>query len=263
MGFIGGATGQKLKHGLEDLGIKTQLVPIKDETRTNIVITEAGNERYIKVNEAGPTLQAMEIDALYECIKQRIQPGDICALCGSLPPGTPDNFYADMVTLIQDHGARALLDTSGIPLSLGIEACPFLVKPNVLEAAALTGHELNTLADAEVATAILLRAGANIVALSMGAQGMILATKQHANFYILHAEPPQIKVKHPTGAGDALLAGIIYALDHGWSMAETARWGVASGTAAAMREGVSVGSFAEIQRLAPYVSVEEKWSVNE
>ncbi|MDF1513513.1 MAG: PfkB family carbohydrate kinase, partial [Anaerolineae bacterium] len=57
MGFSGGATGHKLEQGLTEIGIYTELVPISDETRTNIIITEADHNRYIKVNEAGPALQ--------------------------------------------------------------------------------------------------------------------------------------------------------------------------------------------------------------
>ena len=263
MGFIGGATGQKLQQGLDHLGIKTDLVQIAGETRTNIVITEAESERYIKVNEAGPTLQPKEISSLFERVRQRIKPGDLCALCGSLPPGTPDSFYADMVTLIQNYGAKALLDTSGIPLQLGLASHPFIIKPNAIEAATITGHPVTTLMEAKAAAHFLLQVGANTVALSMGAQGMILAYERDSRELILHALPPQVQALHPTGAGDALLAGIIYALDQGWSMEDLARWGVASGTAAAMCEGVSVGTYEEIQKLASQVNISEKWNCDE
>jgi 1-phosphofructokinase family hexose kinase len=263
MGFIGGAIGHQLRQGLDNLDIKTDLVSIAGETRTNIVITEADSNRFIKVNEAGPTLQAMEIDALFERVRQRIKPGDLCALCGSLPPGTPDNFYADLVTLVHNCGARTLLDTSGIPLQLGLASHPFLVKPNAVEAATLTGYPVATLVEARTAAHFLLHNGAHIVALSMGAQGMILAYKHDSQVITLQAVPPQVQVLHPTGAGDALLAGIIYALDQGWSMDDLARWGVASGTASAMYEGVSVGTYKEIQTLAPQVIISEKWSCDE
>jgi 1-phosphofructokinase family hexose kinase len=263
MGFIGGATGQKLQQGLNQLGILTELVPISGETRTNIVITEAESERYIKVNEAGPTLQQTEIDTLFTLVRQRLQPGDLCALCGSLPPGIPESFYADMVTLIQNHGAKALLDTSGAPLQLGLVSRPFLIKPNAVEAAAITGNPVNSLTAAKSAANTMLRAGANIVALSIGAQGLLLAYKRDSRVFMLHAAPPRVKVLHPTGAGDALLGGIVFALDKGWSMMDLANWGVASGTAAAMHEGVSVGSYEEIHKLVPQITVTEVWSGDE
>ena len=260
MGFIGGATGQKLKQGLHSLGIKTDLVSIAGETRTNIVITEAERERYIKVNEAGPTLKHDELDALLVLIRQRIKPGDLCALCGSLPPGAPENFYADLITMIQNSGARALLDTSGTPLQLGLASRPFLIKPNVIEASMIFGHPVTSVKEAMNAAHFLHNAGATMVALSMGDQGMILAYINNTRLTFLHAIPPQVKALHPTGAGDALLAGIIYALDRGMSVDEIARWGVASGTAAAMQPGVSVGQYQEIKALASQVSIISEWS---
>jgi fructose-1-phosphate kinase PfkB-like protein len=57
-------------------------------------------------------------------------------------------------------------------------------------------------------------------------------------------------VRNPVGAGDALLAGIAWALARqGLPLEEIARWGVATGTAAAMRKGVSVGTKAEVEAL--------------
>jgi 1-phosphofructokinase family hexose kinase len=263
MGFIGGATGQKLEQGLHSLDIKTDLVPITGETRTNIVITEAESNHYIKVNEAGPTLQSREIDILFERVRQKVKPGDLCALCGSLPPGIPNNFYADLVTLIQSCGARVLLDTSGPPLQLGLASHPFLVKPNAIEAATIIGCPVTTLAEAKTAALHLHQAGATMVALSLGAQGMILVHKLGAHVRMLHAIPPQVQVLHPTGAGDALLAGIIFALAQGLPMEDLACWGVASGTAAAMHQGVGVGTYSEIQRLAFQVRISEVWSYDE
>jgi len=263
MGFIGGVTGEKLQQGLHALGIKTDLVSIAGETRTNIVITEAESERYIKVNEAGPTLQPVEIHAFFERVRKRVKPGDLWVLCGSLPPGTPENFYANLVTLIQSYGAKALLDTSGAPLQLGLASHPFLVKPNAIEAAMITGCPITTLTNARTAAHLLHQAGAAMVALSLGAQGMILAYKRDSQVAMLHAVPPQVQVMHPTGAGDALLAGIIYALDQGLPMDDLARWGVASGTAAAMQQGVSVGTYQKIKTLASQVSITKEWRYDE
>ena len=59
----------------------------------------------------------------------------------------------------------------------------------------------------------------------------------------------------PVGAGDALLSGLIWALEHGLSLEEVARWGVAVGTAAAIQEGVGVGTRAEVEMLYGNVQV--------
>ena len=80
----------------------------------------------------------------------------------------------------------------------------------------------------------------------------MLASEKRA----IWARPPVVQVRNPVGAGDALLAGIAWALERGLSLEEVARWGVASGTAAAAREGVSVGARAEVELLYEQVRID-------
>ena len=251
MGFVGGATGRRLEAGLHGLGIATDLTRIAGETRTNIVITEAESGRYVKVNEAGPAVQPAELAAFFDRVRATAQPGDVWALCGSLPLGTPPDFYARLIVSLQTRGAKALLDTSGEPLRLGLEACPYLVKPNAVEAQALTGRAILSDVDAVAAAEAFLAQGVQVVALSLGAEGLLLATPEMR----VRARPPRVTVRNPTGAGDALLAGLIYALRASLPLEALARWGVASGTVAAMQEGVSVGTLAEVGAFCARVSV--------
>jgi 1-phosphofructokinase family hexose kinase len=247
MGFIGGATGQILERGLGDMGIATDFVPVAGETRTNVIITDT--ERYVKANEAGPTVRAREAAALCDRIRQRVRPGDVWILCGSLPPGIPLDFYAQLIALVQAGGARALLDSSDEALRLGCGAAPYLVKPNTIEAAQMMQEEdlqeINSDADALRAVRSFLERGIEWVALSLGAGGLLLASEGET----VRARPPRVRVRNPVGAGDALLAGVAYALARGLGPGEVARWGVAAGTAAAVREGVSVGTRAEVEAL--------------
>ncbi len=254
LGFIGGATGQRLAAGLAALGIPTDFVTIAGETRTNIVIAAADSGHYVKVNEAGPTLQPEEIAQFLDKVRQRARPGDTWALCGSLPPGVPDDFYAQIIHLLKPCGARVLLDTSGAALRAGCEAVPFLVKPNAEEAAAFVGHPVHTREDALDAAHAFLERGIAQVALSLGAEGLLLATREAAVF----AVPPAVPVKNVTGAGDALLAGLIYALERNLPLAEQARWGVAAGTASAMHEGVGVVTSEGVKAVYKQVETSER-----
>jgi 1-phosphofructokinase family hexose kinase len=252
LGFVGGATGQRLTAGLASLGLPTDFVTIAGETRTNVVITEADSERYVKVNEVGPTVQPAEITQFMEKVRQRAAPGDTWALCGSLPPGVPDDFYAQLIQILEPRGVCVLLDTSGAALRLGCEARPFLVKPNADEAAVFAGHPVDTRDAALHAARAFLKHGITQVALSLGATGLLLATREAAVFAI----PPDVPVKNVTGAGDALLAGLAYALKHDLSLAEQARWGVAAGTASAMHEGVGVVTRESVEQVYAETGVE-------
>jgi 1-phosphofructokinase family hexose kinase len=248
MGFVGGATGQMLERGLHDLGIATDFVVIAGETRTNIVVREAHSDHYIKVNEAGPLVTQDEWERFMEQVRERVQEGDIWVLAGSLPPGVPADFHARLIALLQQRGARAFLDSSGEPLCHGCAAAPTLVKPNALEAAEVTGCETDCSGPARLPEALqaarcLLDKGIEFVALSLGAEGMLLASHKEA----VWAWPPALTAGNPTGAGDALLAGIVWAMVEGLPLKEVARWGVACGTASAAGEGVGAGTREEVE----------------
>lgn len=250
-GFVGGAAGQLLERGLSEMGIATDFVHIAGETRTNIVITDTDAQHYIKVNEVGPEVHGEEIASLFDRAHRYVGPGTMWILSGSLPPGVPDSFYAQLVELAQAQGVKTLLDASGEPLRLGCGAAPYLVKPNLVEAAQVTGHAIESESDALSAAAFFLDQGIELVALSAGADGMLLAAKQQA----IWAKPPHVKALNPVGAGDALLAGVAWAVQSGACFEDIARWGVAAGTAAAMCDGVGVGTRAEVKALHAQVDV--------
>jgi len=245
MGFLGGAAGAKLASGLRAHDIQLTAVPIAEETRTNIVIAEADAKRYIKVNEAGPIISCEEQMIFFEYVDNSVQAGDIWALCGSLPPGLPLNFYAQLTERLHYAGAKVLLDTSGEAFRLGLSARPDLIKPNDVEAAAFLGEAIAGPGQAARAVDKFVEMGITLVSLSLGAAGLMLASGPSR----IWAKPPSVYAQNPVGAGDALVAGIVWAFSKGLSPAEIARWGVASGTAAAMREGVSVGTRSEIETL--------------
>jgi 1-phosphofructokinase family hexose kinase len=251
MGLVGGATGRMLERGLTELGIASDLVQIVGETRTNVVVTDANAQQHIKVNEAGPVVQPQELDALLDRVRDRTHPGDVWILSGSLPPGAPPDIYAQLIELVRRSGARTCLDTSGEPLRLGCAARPYLVKPNALEAEEMTRWAIESDADALEAAGFFLEQGIELVALSLGAGGLLLASRRE----VVRVIPPEVQVRNAVGAGDALLAGIVSAFEQGLSLKEVARWGVAVGTAAAMHEGVAVGSLDEVERLYPYTQL--------
>jgi 1-phosphofructokinase family hexose kinase len=252
MGFAGGSAGETLARGLAAQGYTTDFTAVAGETRTNTMIIDAASNRYVKANEPGPTVGPADVAALTAMVQARLKPGDSWILSGSLPPGAPADLYARLLDILQAGGARGLLDTSGEPLRLGCQARPFLVKPNALEAQELTGLSVEGEGGALRAARAILASGVELVALSLGADGLLLASQDTA----LHARPPRVQALNPVGAGDALLAGIAWALEHGLELAELARWGVASGTAAAMHSGTGPPERTAVEALVAQVRLE-------
>ena len=73
---------------------------------------------------------------------------------------------------------------------------------------------------------------------------------------LLSAVPPPVAAASPIGAGDATLAGLMWAVQDGCDPVETARRAVACGTAAAMQEGTGVGERATVEMLLREVRVD-------
>ena len=251
MGFIGGFTGQRMAAGLQQIGLETDFVEIAGETRTNVVVTNETASEHLKANEPGPEVTPGEIAAFFDRVSDRVRAGDTWVLSGSLPPGVPADFYAQLIESIQQVGARAVVDTSGEPLRQACHARPFMVKPNDIEAEQVTGCPIESEEDARRAASDILGYGIKIVALSLGAEGLILATGDET----LHARPPHIQARNTVGAGDALVAGLVWALEQHLPLCDVARWGVAAGSVSAAREGVTFGTAGEVRQMLEKVRV--------
>ena len=174
-------------------------------------------------------------------------------LAGSLPPGVPPSVYADMITLLQSAGTQVFLDTSDEALRLACQANPFLIKPNAEEAQALTGLPIDTPAEIAVVGKAIQAMGAGNVIISLGKQGAMLVNGQHAWL----AASPEIVERNPIGAGDSMVAGLVWGLSQGHGMPEALRRGIACGAATASQNGTSVGSLAQVNELLTQVSLSE------
>lgn len=251
LGFAGGHTGAMLREQLAALGIATDFVCVAGETRTNVSIITADYDRQIKVNEPGPRISADEQAALRARVREQAHSGDWWVLAGSLPPGIAPTFYADLIRDIQAAGARVILDTSGAALRYGYAAGPFLLKPNAAEASELTGLPI-TSAEQALAAAAAMPGVAQIV-ISLGAAGALLVDAGCGWL----ATPPTIQQHNPIGAGDSLVAGLVWGLSNALAPREMLKWGVACGAAAASQAGTAFGSYADVARLAEQVAVRE------
>jgi 1-phosphofructokinase family hexose kinase len=257
VGFLGGKAGEILLGGLQAAGIGVEIVWVSEETRTNIsIVTETGGH-YIKVNEKGPQVNAAKQQELLEIINSLTQPGDWWVLAGSLPPGVTDNFYAQVLRVLNHHQSTAVLDTAGESLRLGCVEKPYLVKPNAEEANTLTGLPMNTPVEIALAAVEIRKMGAQNVIISMGKAGALLQTA--SGTWLAHS--PKIEEKNPIGAGDSMVGGLVSALTQGVAIKEALGWGVASGAATASLSGTEVGSRSLIESLLVQVKFEQLQTV--
>lgn len=252
LGFAAGRAGELLSDKLQELGIETDFVWVEGETRTNVSIVGGDNGHYVKVNEPGPSIGADDIARMKEKVQARVQAGDWWVLAGSLPPGVPAEMYGELIEIIHSAGAKVFLDTSSEALAKSCGTAPLLVKPNAEEANELTGLPVaSTREIAEAAKAICVKGPVHVI-VSLGKDGAVLVDKKQA----WKALSPKIVEKNPIGAGDSMVAGVIWGLSAGEEIVEALRRGVACGAATASRTGTAVGTLAQVRDLLEKVQVE-------
>ncbi len=253
LGFAAGKSGELLNDKLHSLGIETEFVWVEGETRTNVSIVSADNGHYVKVNEPGPTITEADLAQLAQKIGDRVQAGDWWVLAGSLPPGVPPMYYTELITIIQSAGAKVFLDTSDEALRQNCGAKPLLVKPNDEEAHELTGLPVNTPAEIAAVGKAISAMGPVSVVISLGKQGAVLIDAGKAWL----AASPKIVAANPIGAGDSMVAGIVWGLSQGDSMQDALCKGIACGAATASQKGTSVGSLAQVKELLEKVELSQ------
>jgi 1-phosphofructokinase family hexose kinase len=253
LGFAAGKSGEMLNDKLESLGIETDFVWVEGETRTNVSIVSSENGHYVKVNEPGPTITEANLAHLAQKIGERVRAGDWWVLAGSLPPGVPPTYYTELIGIIQAAGAKVFLDTSGEALRQNCAAKPLLVKPNDEEAQELTGLPVSTPSEiAAVGTAISAMGPVSVI-ISLGKKGAVLVDQGKAWL----AASPEIVAANPVGAGDSMVAGIVWGLSQGDSMQDALCKGIACGAATASQKGTSVGSHEQVHQLLTKVQLSE------
>ncbi|MEU2394446.1 1-phosphofructokinase [Streptomyces sp. NPDC007369] len=203
---LGGPAGTLLAELLAAEGVDVTAVSIAGQTRSNVSLVEPDGT-LTKVNAPGPVLTEAESALLLDTVRTCADHPDWIAVCGSLPPGLPPHWYAEVVARARATGARVALDTSGPALVEALSARPDVVKPNAAELAEAVGRPLRTLGDVAAAAEELRSRGAGAVLASLGADGQLLASADG----IFHGTAPVAAVRSSAGAGDAALAGFLVA----------------------------------------------------
>jgi 6-phosphofructokinase 2 len=233
----GGPLGHMLDALLDREHINYKTIPIADLTRENLTVLEKSSGRQFRFGMPGPTLQEAEWQrCLHELAKIEPKPAYIVA-SGSLPPGVPSDFYGRVASLGQDSGSRVIVDTSGAALSAAARAGVYLLKPNMRELAQLAGHNIeNEAAQERVAQEIIARGQAEVVVVSLGAAGALLASAKG----LTRLRAPTVQIVSKIGAGDSMVAGIVLALVRGQTLENAVRFGIAAGAAAVMTPGTEL-----------------------
>jgi 1-phosphofructokinase len=235
----GGEEGQRLVGLLRAEGVDPICVWIAGDTRSNITLAEPDGT-VTKVNEPGPELTAEDFEQVAAAVLSaitapRLSPESMATMagpatdwvvvCGSMPPGLPEESFTRLCQRLTAAGVRLAVDTSGSALRAGAVAGAALVKPNRDELADVVGRSLSSVDDVVDAARELRSWGAGAVLASLGAEGAVLVDDDG----IIIGTSPVDRPRSAVGAGDALLAGFLAAgAKGGAALAEALAWGAAA-----------------------------------
>ncbi len=251
LGLAAGAIGEKVKALLEDFGVQTDFVAAEGETRINTVIIDESSGEHTTITSASMLVRPAHLDLLRQRYLAALEQATVLITGGSLPTGMTPDFYFEAIELAREHDAPVIFDASEPNLSAGLAARPDFIKPNEHELSALVGRKLKT--DAELYDAgrgILERYGTQVV-ITMGKDGALAILRERS----YRIPPLAVEVSSPAGAGDAVLAGLAYALYHEQPLEEGLRLGVAAATAVCLQPGTAAYDIADMQRFLPQVEL--------
>jgi 6-phosphofructokinase 2 len=244
--LAGGPTGAMLQSFLDRDDIRHQPTLISGWTRESLTVAETSSGQQYRFNMPGPTLHEHEWQSCLDTLAALDSKPAYIVASGSLPPGAPDDFYAQVAHLGRQLGARVMVDTSGEPLCRAVRAGVYLIKPNLRELSQVAGRPLEDEREQEAAATELIAHGqCEAVVVSLGAAGALLVSKDGVE----RLRTPTVPIKSKVGAGDSMVAGMALGLARNMRLPHAVRFGVAAGAAAVMTPGTELCRRDDTERL--------------
>lgn len=219
-------------------GAELSGVEVDGDLRGASILIEAGG-RVTVLNEPGPEVGESDWAGLLEMIEREAAAHATVVCAGSLPPGSPVDAYARVVSAARRAGARAVVDAAGEVLRAALQARPDVVSPNLAEAESLISGRLvegvepsgaDVPGRAARAAAHLLARGARHAIVSAGSRGAAAASAE-AGERSVFLPAPAVRVRNPIGAGDSLVGGLVLALEAGRPWDAAAAFALATASA--------------------------------
>ncbi|MDD2600301.1 MAG: 1-phosphofructokinase family hexose kinase [Kiritimatiellae bacterium] len=251
----GGLTGTRLQELLDEENLNHQAFTIEGMNRESLVILEESTGQQYRFVMPGPQLVKKEWESFIQALKCMEPAPDYVVASGSLPPGVPPDFYAQVARVAKERGAKVLIDVSGEALGAALQEGVFLIKPNIREFRELVGGEVKEESQIKIAARKVVQSGqCEVVVISLGAAGALVVSDKLAE----HILSPTVPIISKVGAGDSMVAGIVLSLARGNPLRESVLFGVASGTAAVMTAGSELCRRDDTERLyADIISEDE------
>lgn len=251
-GFVGGDTGKFILDELSKADIPHSFVKVAPRTRTCITVIDRHADSNTELVEEPMPVDERAWEDLRQLVDATLWRAEALVLSGSLPPGAPQDFYAQCVRLAGEAKVPVVLDGRGQPLQLALPYHPLVVKPNRPELAATVGMPIDDEPSLRHAMRRMVEQGAGWVLVTMGAQGAIVSDGK--GFWSIPV--PRVQAVNPIGSGDSFAAGIIAALLSGEAMPQACILGAACAVANTLTPTPGVVQLEDVKRLQSQIQLQ-------
>jgi len=254
LGFLGGHAGHFIADKLRDYGITTNFWHIEEETRTNVIIIEHDNKIHTLISDPGPPISQRDLERFKSIFSRVMSQTRIVALSGSLPKDVPDDIYYQLIKLAQEKNVQTILDASGVPFEKGLEASPYLAKPDLR---ASNNRVFNKQIDSQenaikIAHEILDR-GVQIAVISYQDTKDIIANSEG----VWLAESINQQVVNIIGTAEAIIAGFAIKLveEETRDMNQIIKFAMACGLASALTDEEEFHTKDDVLKCLNYIKI--------
>ncbi|MBS1600872.1 MAG: 1-phosphofructokinase family hexose kinase [Bacteroidetes bacterium] len=244
--FAGGYHGGVLNELLKKENVPALPVSIANETRENWMIMDNASGKQYRFIMPGPTISENEFNTFKKNVESIKKEVEFIVISGSAAIGISNNMMMEIGEIAKRKKAKLVVDTSGDALKRALEYGVYMIKPSISELSSLiVAFNLKDGGVAAAASDIVARGYSEVVVVSMGAAGAMLVTKD----LVTEINPPPVKVRSTVGAGDSLVAGILYSLVNKKNLTDAVKYGVACGTATTMKSETELFSPDDVDKV--------------
>lgn len=145
MGFLAGFNGEYVRDSLKRLGMTTNFVHTRGETRTNVFVVDEVSHVGTGVTEAGPYVTEEALARFIINYKRILKRAKVILFGGSLPPGVPQDIYRELIALAREAGVATFFDAAEAPFMAGLEGAPTVAKVDHRFMSRVAGVRLNSI----------------------------------------------------------------------------------------------------------------------
>ena len=142
-GFLGRDNDALFCALFSEMNAQDEFIRVDGSTRINVKLVEKDGQ-VSDINFPGVEVSQQAITDFERCLFTLAETHHFFVLAGSLPKGISPELCASWIEKLHQLGKKVIFDSSRAALAAGLDAHPWLIKPNDEELSEFVGRELDT-----------------------------------------------------------------------------------------------------------------------